>query len=127
MKNIGQRHGFVYRFLLRWVVCALGLWIAAGLMSGSVTYRGNHIATVLIAGLVLAVLNAIIKPILIVISLPAILISLGLFMLVINGVTVYMASKLYSGLQISNFWAAIFTGLVIGLVNYLVTAILEGR
>ncbi len=121
------QHGFVYRFLLRWVVCALGLWIAAGLLSGSVSYHGNHLGTVIIGGLVLAILNAIIKPLLVLISLPAILVTLGLFMLVINGVTVYLASKLYSGLEISNFGAAILTGIIIGLVNYLVTAILEER
>lgn len=120
-------HGFIYRFLLRWFVCALGLWIAAGLLSSSVSYHGNHMATVIIAGLILAILNAIIKPILVLVSLPAILITLGLFMLVINGVTVYLVSKLYSGLQISSFGVAILTGVIIGLVNYLVTAILEER
>ncbi len=120
-------HGFIYRFLLRWFVCTLGLWIAAGLLSNSVSYHGNQIATVIIAGLILAALNAIIKPLLVLISLPAILITLGLFMLVINGVTVYLVSKLYSGLQISSFGVAILTGVIIGLVNYLVTAILEER
>jgi putative membrane protein len=120
-------HGFIYRFLLRWLVCALGLWIAAGLLSGSVSYRGNHLDTVIVAGLILAALNAVIKPLLVLISLPAILVTLGLFMLVINGVTVYLASKLYSGLQISSFGTAILTGVIIGLVNYLVTAILEER
>lgn len=121
------RQGFFYRFLLRWVVCSLGLWIAAGLLSGSVSYRGNHLGSVLITGLILAILNAIIKPLLVIVSLPAILLTLGLFMLVINGVTVYLATKLYSGLQISNFGMAILTGIIIGLVNYLVTAILEER
>jgi putative membrane protein len=121
------RQGFIYRFLLRWVVCSLGLWIAAGLLSGSVSYRGNHLAIVLITGLILAVLNAIIKPLLVIISLPAILLTLGLFMLVINGVTVYLATKLYAGLQIRSFGVAILTGIIIGLVNYLVTAILEER
>jgi putative membrane protein len=121
-----KHQGFVYRFLLRWLVCGLGLWIAAGLLHGSVSY-GNHVGAVIIAGLILAVINAVIKPILVVASLPAILLTLGLFMLVINGLTVYLASKLYSGLQISSFGAAIITGVVIGLVNYLVTAILEER
>lgn len=120
-------HSFAYRFLLRWLVCALGLWIAAGLLSGSVAYHGNHLITILIAGLILAILNALIKPLLVIISLPAILVTLGLFMLVINGLTVFLESKLYSGLQISNFGVAILTGIIIGLVNYLVTAILEER
>lgn len=121
-----KHQGFVYRFLLRWLVCSLGLWIAAGLFRGSVSY-GNHVGVVIIAGLVLAIINAVIKPILVVASLPAILLTLGLFMLVINGLTVYLASKLYSGLQISSFGVAILTGIIIGLVNYLVTAILEER
>jgi putative membrane protein len=120
-------HGFVYRFILRWLVCALGLWIAAGLLSGGVSYHGNHLGSVIIGGLILAALNALIKPLLVIISLPAILVTLGLFMLVINGLTVFIASKLYSGLQISNFGVAILTGIIIGLVNYLVTAILEER
>lgn len=121
-----KHQGFVYRFLLRWLVCSLGLWIAAGLLHGSVSY-GNHVGAVIIAGLILAVINAIIRPILVLASLPAILLTLGLFMLVINGLTVYLASKLYSGLQISSFGVAILTGVIIGLVNYLVTAILEER
>lgn len=122
----GPHKGFIYHFLLRWLVCSLGLWIAAGLLSSSVSY-GNHVGVVIIAGLILAVINAIIKPLLILASLPAILITLGLFMVVINGLTVFLASKLYSSLQITNFGAAIVTGIIIGLVNYLVTAILEER
>jgi putative membrane protein len=118
--------GFFYRFMLRWLVCGLGLWISAGLLRGSVSY-GNHIGVVVIAGLVLAAINAIIRPIIVLASLPAILVTLGLFMLVINGLTVYLASKLYSSLQITSFGAAILTGIIIGLVNYLVTAILEER
>ena len=81
----------------------------------------------MIAGFILAVLNTIIKPILVLASLPAILLTLGLFMIVINGLIVLLASKLYSGLQISGFGIAMLTGIIIGLVNYLVTAILEDR
>ena len=112
--------------MLRWLVCSLGLWIAAGLLHGSITY-GNHIGSIIISGFILAVLNAIIKPILVIATLPAVLLTLGLFMLVINGVTVYLASKIDPSLQISNFGVAIVTGIIIGLVNYLVTAILEER
>jgi putative membrane protein len=113
-----------YRFLTRWLVSSLGLWIAASLLSNSISYD-SRFEVIVIAGLVLAIINTIIKPILIFLSLPALLLSLGLFMLIINGLTVYIASKLYHSLHITNFWAAIFAGIVIGLVNYLVTAILE--
>jgi putative membrane protein len=118
--------GFWYRFLLRWFVCSLGLWIAAGLLHGHVSYN-NHFGVVIIAGLILAIINAVLKPIIVIASVPAILLTLGLFMLVVNGITVYIASKLYSPLHISGFGTAIITGLIIGLVNYLVTALLENR
>lgn len=113
------------RFLLRWLVCGLGLWIAAGLLGNSISYDST--AAIVIGGLVLAVINTILKPVIIVFSLPAILVSLGLFMIIINGITVFLASKLYTPLHVTNFWAAVFAGMVIGLVNYLVTTILEER
>jgi putative membrane protein len=114
------------RFLIRWLVCSLGLWIAAGLLGTGITYD-SKLRVIIIAGLILAIVNTIIKPIIVILSLPAILLSLGLFMLIINGLTVWLASKLYSPLHVTNFGAAILAGIVIGLVNYLVSAILEER
>jgi len=58
-------------------------------------------------------------------SLPAIFFTLGLFIVVINGFTVWLAAQLYSPLNVTNFWGAVLAGVVIGLVNYLVTAVLE--
>jgi len=114
----------IYRFLTRWFVCSLGLWIAASFLSSSISYD-SKVRVIIIAGLVLAIINIVIKPILVIFTLPAILLTLGLFTIIINGLTVYIASKLYTPLHITNFWAAVFAGMVIGLVNYLVTAILE--
>jgi putative membrane protein len=114
------------KFLLRWFVCGLGLWIAAGLLSERISYQ-NDLSVIVTAGLVLAAINTIIRPILVLLSLPAILLSLGLFMVVINGFTVFLASKLYSSLEVTNFWAAMLAGIIIGLVNYLVSAILDTR
>lgn len=112
------------RFLTRWLVCSLGLWIAAGFLSSSISY-GDSWWAIVVAGLLLAVVNTILKPILIILSLPAILLTLGLFMIVINGLTVLFVSWLYEPLHITNFWAAMFAGMMIGLVNYLVSAILK--
>lgn len=111
------------RFLVRWLVCSLGIWIAPGFIT-SISYQ-DKASVIILAGLILAVINTIVKPLLIILSLPAILFSLGLFMIIINGVTVLIASKLYHPLHVTNFWAAVFAGMVIGLVNYLVSAILE--
>lgn len=114
----------ISRLLVRWFVCSLGLWIAAGLLSGSINYE-DRISVILIAGLILALVNIILKPIVVIFSLPALMLTLGLFMIVINGLMVYLASIFYDPLHITSFWAAIFAGIVIGLVNYLVTTILE--
>jgi putative membrane protein len=121
-----MNHGPLYRFLVRWLVCSLGLWIAAGLLGSHITYN-SEFHVIIIAGLVLALVNIIIRPIVVILSLPAILFSLGLFMIVINGFMVFLVSKLYTPLHVTNFWAAILAGMIIGLVNYLVTAILENR
>ncbi len=112
------------RFLVRWFVCSLGLWIASGLLGDRITY-GSQLGVIIVAGFILAVVNAIIKPIVVILSLPAILFSLGLFMIVINGLMVLIVSKLYTSLHVTNFGAAMLAGMVIGLVNYLVSTILE--
>ncbi|HVS58777.1 MAG TPA: phage holin family protein [Candidatus Saccharimonadales bacterium] len=116
----------LYRFLIRWLVSTLGLWIAAAILSNSITY-GNSAGVIIIAGLILAIVNTILKPLIVILSLPAIVLTVGLFMVVVNGFMVYLVSKLYGSLHITNFWAAIVAGMVIGLVNYLVGAILEKR
>lgn len=113
----------VFRFLTRWLVSTVGLWIATGFLGTALTYDNRWKVTV-IGGLVLAVVNTLLKPILVLFSLPALVVTLGLFMILINGLLVYIASKLYSPLQIESFWAAVFAGMVIGLVNYLVTTLL---
>ncbi|HWB39345.1 MAG TPA: phage holin family protein [Candidatus Saccharimonadales bacterium] len=124
MTHKSLKHKKLYDFLTRWLVCSLGLWVAANFLSSSISYD-SRFRVIIIAGLVLAIINVVIKPILVIFSLPAILLTLGLFMIIINGLTVFIASKLYHPLHITNFWAAVFAGMVIGLVNYLVSAILE--
>ncbi len=114
---------FYARFIFRWFVSVLGLWIAAGLLGNSINY--HSFGAIVVAGLVLAVVNTLVKPLVVLISLPALLITLGLFMIVINGLMVLLASKLYGGLHVTNFGAAMLAGMVIGLVNYLVVAIVE--
>jgi putative membrane protein len=117
----------ISRFIVRWLVCSLGLWIAAIILGPSrIDYDGG-LFVILVAGLVLAVVNTILKPIIVMLSLPAILFSLGLFMIVINAIMVLMASWLYSRLDVDGFGAALMAGIIIGLVNYLVTALLEER
>jgi len=121
-----MKRGPLARFALRWFVCGLGLWVAAGILGQRISYN-DQIGVIIMAGFILAIINAVIKPVVVILSLPAILFSLGLFMIVINGFMVLLVSKFYSSLQVTNFGAAMLAGMVIGLVNYLVTTILEER
>ena len=105
-------------------MCSLGLWIAAGFLSNDITTE-NKLRDTIVAGLFVAVINIVLKPILVILSLPAIVFTLGLFMIIVNGLMVYIVSIIYHPLHITNFWAAVFAGMVIGLVNYLVSTILE--
>ncbi|MBP7767369.1 phage holin family protein [Candidatus Saccharibacteria bacterium] len=116
----------VSRFIIRWFVCSVGLWVAAGLLGGRIDYD-SRLLVIIVAGLMLAVVNVFIKPVVVILSLPAILFSLGLFMIVINGLMVLLVSKLYGELMVTNFSAAMIAGMIIGLINYLVTTILEDK
>lgn len=118
-----MQQGIIYRFIVRWLVSSLGLWIAAAFLS-ALTYD-NQWQVLVVAGFILALANSIIRPIVVLLSLPAILFTLGLFMVVINGLMVYLVAWLYGPLEVSSFWIALVAGLVIGLVNFLVTTILE--
>jgi putative membrane protein len=111
------------KFLIRWFANSAGLWLAAQIFN--VVHYHDRLSVIIIAGFILSVLNALIKPILVIFTLPAIVLTLGIFMIIINGFIVFLASFLYGRLQISSFWAAVLVGMVIGLVNYIVTIVAE--
>lgn len=111
-------------FCIRWMLISLGLWVASRLLGSSFHDTGATTGTFLIAGLVLSLVNSILKPIVVVLSLPAILLTLGLFMLIVNGLMVYLALKLVPGLEVT-FWGAVLTGMIISLINYVITGIMD--
>lgn len=116
---------FLFRFGVRWFVSTLGLWVAASLLGSSRLSIGEGLGTVAGAGFFLALVNMALKPILVILSFPAIIFSLGLFMLVLNGLLILVASWLYSPLYVKNLGVAIVAGIIVGLVNFLVTKVLE--
>ncbi|HUD07186.1 MAG TPA: phage holin family protein [Candidatus Saccharimonadales bacterium] len=118
-----MRRGPIGRFVISWFICGVGLWVASGLLDQRISY--NDRLSLIVAGFILALVNAIIKPLVVLLSLPAILFTLGLFVVVINGLMLLLVSYIYPSLQVSGFGAAILAGMVIGLVNYLVSTILE--
>jgi len=111
------------RFILRWAFNTFALWVASQLIS-SVNY-GNHIFVLLIASLILSIVNALIKPLLVLLSLPFIALSLGLFTVVINGALVWLVSVIYGPFEVGGFSFAVLAGLVVGLVNYILTILLD--
>jgi putative membrane protein len=116
---------FGIRFLARWIVSSLGLWVATALLGASRMSASSSWKTFVIAGLILALVNMALKPILVILSFPAIILSLGLFMLVINGFLILLVSKLYSSLHVKNLGVAIVAGIIVGLVNFLVSKTVE--
>ncbi len=115
------------RFIVRWIVCSIGLWLAAALVGSDKLSFNNKISAVIIPGLVLALVNTLIKPLVVFLSLPAVLLSLAIFLVVINGFMVLIAAQLYSDLHVESFGVAIVAGIVIGLTNFFVTAIIEDK
>lgn len=115
------------RFIVRWFVSSFGLWIASELLGSSSISYGGKISAIIISGLILAIVNTFIRPLVVFLTLPAVLLSLGIFMVVINALMVLLAAGLYGPLEVDGFGVAIIAGLVIGLVNWLVSALLEDK
>lgn len=114
------------QFCLRWLVCSAGVWLASVLFS-TVELNGRKLTVIIVGGLILALVNAVIKPFIMVLSLPAIMLSLGLFTVIVNGFMVVIASWLYRPLNVETFGAAILTGILVGLLNFIITKLLENR
>lgn len=112
-------------FLVRWLFNSIALWIAIRILStGDFASSSAGLATFLLAGLVFSLVNVILRPIIVILSLPAILITLGLFMLVVNGIMVYIAISLVPSIKIT-FLGAILAGMVVSLTNYVLSGIIE--
>lgn len=113
-------------FLIRWILSSFGLWIAVRLLGSGYedVQIDANIGAFLFAGLIFSLVNSILRPIIVILSLPAILLTLGLFMFVVNGILVYISLKLAPGLQMS-FFNSILTGMILSLINYIVSSVLE--
>lgn len=115
-------------FLFRWLINSFGLWLFVRLFGTG--YNDAEIDSgawvFLVAGLIFSIVNAILRPIVVILSLPAILLTLGLFTLVVNGLMVYISLSLAPGLKMT-FFFSILTGIVLSLLNYIVNSLIESR
>jgi len=100
--------------LLRWLVLTLAVFLAATIVPG-ISY--NSWSDLLIAGLVLGLLNTFLKPLLTLLSLPFILLTLGLFLVIVNALTLSLTGWLVSGFNVNGFWPAVLGSLIVSLVN----------
>lgn len=112
----------LFVFLIRWLLSSLGLFFCVKLF-GSTTDQYTS-GTFLLAGLFFSLANSIVKPFITILSLPLILLSVGLFTLVLNGLLVYISIKLTPGVAMG-FWGSFASGLVLSLINYIVNITLQ--
>ncbi len=111
-------------FLIRVLANALAILAAAYVLPGIEVSGGMAL---LAAGLVLALINAVVRPILLLLTLPITLVTLGLFLFVLNAFCLWLTSELVKGFEVHGFWPAVFGALFVSVVSWLVNAFLSDR
>jgi len=110
-------------FLIRLLITALGLWVADRLLPGIViTGTGSLIVSALLLGLV----NAVIRPVILILTLPLTVLTLGLFVLVVNGISLGIAAWLVPGFHIAGLWSATLGAIIVGLTGWAASAFVGG-
>jgi len=109
------------RLLLTWLINAAALFALPFLMS-SVTV--THIGAALVAALVLGLVNTLIRPVLVLLTLPVTLISMGLFILVINALLFWAVANLVEGFQVSGFWSAFIAAILYSIISWALSTLL---
>ena len=102
-------------FLFRLVITALGLWAAATIVPG-VTIQ--DVGTLVLAALLLGVVNAVVRPVILILTLPLTLITLGLFIFVVNGISLALVAWMLPGFTLSGLGSAILGSIVVGITGW---------
>jgi putative membrane protein len=112
------------RLLIVWILNAVALLAVAYLMP---SIQVASVGTALIAALVLGLVNTLVRPLLIVLTLPVTLLTLGLFLLVINGLLFWAVGSFLDGFTVANFWSGFFGAILYSLISWLLSAILKPK
>jgi putative membrane protein len=112
----------IRRFLLTWVANFLGLLVAATFLKG---INADSFTVLIIASLIFGLVNALLRPTLIILSLPAIVLTSGLFSLIINTLLLYITSAIYRPFRVETVWAALAAVVVVWLANYAMEFIID--
>jgi putative membrane protein len=111
-------------FFIRVLINALAIYFTAAIVPG-IELSGAMAA--LGAGLVLGLVNAVVRPILIIMTLPFTLLTLGFFLFVLNGLCLWLTSLLVKGFEVHGFWAAVFGSILVSIVSWLLTTSVSDR
>ena len=101
-------------FFIQWGITSLSLWVASLLFNG---IRFSSTGSLIISALLLGFANAVLRPLLVILTLPLTLVTLGFFLLVINALMLLLVAKVVSGFKISGFWTAFFASLFISILS----------
>jgi len=100
--------------LVGWVIVTLAILLAAYIIPG---VRVRNVTTALVAAAVLSLLNALVRPILVFLTFPITILTLGLFLLVVNALMFMLVSAIVPGFEVKNFWSALLGSLVVSVVS----------
>lgn len=112
------------RILVSWLVNAVALYVTAWIVPGILISGG--LGPLLLAALVIGLINAIVRPVAVVLTLPITVLTLGLFYLVLNGLLFYLAAAVTPGFALSGLWAAVLGALVMSVVGMVLHALVPG-
>lgn len=110
-------------FLFRWLVTTIGVIVAAKIIPG---IRYDTVEALILAALLLGILNAFVRPVLLILSAPLILLTLGFFILVVNGLMLLWVPALLGGFHVEGFWSAFWGAIVIGIISWILSAFFRG-
>jgi putative membrane protein len=113
------------KFLWRVVFNAVGLWVVTEYLVAGISFASTE--ALLIAALVLGVVNAIVRPIVLILSLPLNILTLGLLTFVINGLMLSITAALVPGFYIATFWTAVWGAILLTVISYVLNALLVER
>ena len=108
-------------FLLRAAITALGLWVASELLSG-MTFDST--SKLIVGAIVLGVVNAFVRPLAFILTLPITIVTLGLFLLVLNAGMVALVAWLVPGFQVAGFWTALGAAVIVSLVSWAASSVI---
>ncbi|HEX6608544.1 MAG TPA: phage holin family protein [Chloroflexia bacterium] len=108
--------------LVRWAITIIAVFVAAKLLPTMINYD-DWLGLAIFAA-VLGLVNAIVKPIVAILSLPVVLLTLGLFLLVINALMFWLAASLVPGFYVNGFWGALVGSIIVSLVSWVLSALL---